>query len=116
MGSTNGVKLNWPVVAIAFAVIGVPMGVAVIQDLGSDTDEEALLARIGEVDEIAEVSEAHDEADDDDESAGRWEEPAMEQAFFDEVFLGPGSSRPALGPLAGLEWGARHAEVPRLDP
>lgn len=90
MGSTNGVKMNWPVVAIAFAVIGVPMGVAVIQDLGSDADEEALLARIGEVDEIAAVSEAHDEADDDeaDDEAGRWEQPAMDQAFFDEVLTG----------------------------
>ena len=117
MGSTNGVKMNWPVVAIAFAVIGVPMGVAVIQDLGSDTDEEAL-ARIGEVAEIAEVSEAHDEADDDeaDDEAGRWEQPAMEQAFFDEVFLGgPDDDEPALrGLLLGYDWGAPPAHTPEL--
>lgn len=94
MSSTSGVKLNWPVVAIAFAVIGVPMAVAVIQDLGSDSDEEELLARIGEVDEIAAVTAPPDEEDDE---AGRWEEPAMEQAFFDEVFLGgPEEKGPAL--------------------
>lgn len=119
MRGASGVKLNWPVVAIAFAVIGVPMGVAVIQDLGSDTDEEDLLARIGEVGDIADDEDEGDEADleEADDIAGRWHEPAMDQAFFDEVFLGgPDDDRPALrGPLAGLEWGARQAEPPDLS-
>jgi hypothetical protein len=107
MGRTSGIKMNWPVVAIAFAVIGVPMGVAVVQDLGSDTDDEELLARIGEVNDIGAEPPRIDEAEPDDDEAGEWRQPAMEQGFFDEVFLGPDPARPALGPLAGLEWGAR---------
>ena len=35
MRSTSGVKMNWPMVAIAGAVIAVPLGVALVQDLGS---------------------------------------------------------------------------------
>jgi hypothetical protein len=87
--STGGVKLNWPLVAIAFAVIGVPMGVAVIQDLGTDRDEDDLLAKIGEVDEI---SAAEPTGDDEarleraEDLGGTWHEPAMDQAFFDELF------------------------------
>lgn len=106
--STSGVKMNWPLVAIAFAVIGVPMGVAVIQDLGTDRDEEELLARIGQVDEIS--AAANDEGEGELERAedltGTWREPAMDQAFFDEVFLGgPEETRPALrGPLASVRW------------
>lgn len=108
MRGASGVKMNWPVVAIAFAVIGVPMGVAVIQDLGSDTDEDDLLARIGEVNDITADEDEGDEPDleEADDIAGRWHEPAMDQAFFDEVFLGgPDETKPALrGPLAGLDW------------
>jgi hypothetical protein len=122
MGSTNGVKMNWPVVAIAFAVIGVPLGIAAIQDVGSDSDEEEILARIGEVDEIAEAPDPLDRDDDDTDDVelhvvSRWSVPAMEQGFFDEVFLGgPEDSKPALrGPLAAVEWGARDADPPDLS-
>ena len=110
MRSTSGVKMNWPLVAIAFAVIGVPMGVALIQDLGSDKDEDELLARIGQVNDIT-AEEPQAGADDKgsleraEDIAGRWSEPAMDQAFFDQVFLGgpEDEARPALrGPLAGF--------------
>ncbi|HEU5057553.1 MAG TPA: hypothetical protein VFU21_13560 [Kofleriaceae bacterium] len=99
MGGTSGIKMNWPVVAIAFAVIGVPMGVAVVQDLGSDSDEEELLARIGEVNDISaeppRIGEA--ELDEGEDEVGAWRQPAMEQAFFDEVFLGgPEENGPAM--------------------
>lgn len=120
MGNPSGIKMNWPLVAIAFAVIGVPMGVALIQDLGKDEGDEELLARIGQVDDIA--------ADDDsireepalenaDHLPGRWEQPAMDQAFFDEVFLGgPDDTGPALrGPLAGLPWGLQAPVRPDMS-
>lgn len=119
MRGASGVKMNWPVVAIAFAVIGVPMGVAVIQDLGSDTDEDDLLARIGEVNDITADEDEGDEPDleEADDIAGRWHEPAMDQAFFDEVFLGgPDETGPGLrGPLAGLPWGAQRVAEPDLS-
>jgi len=108
MGSTTGIKMNWPLVAIAFAVIGVPMGVALIEDLGKDGDGESALARIGQVEDISAVEESATEPslENADDIAGRWQEPAMEQAFFDEVFLGgPDDAKPALrGPLAGFDW------------
>lgn len=115
MRSTSGTKMNWPLVAIAFAVIGVPMGVAIIEDLGSDRDEEELLDRIGRLDDIS-ASEEPPQLENADDVAGRWHQPAMDQAFFDEVFLGgPGDTEPALrGPLAGLEWSAG-AEAPDLS-
>ncbi len=111
MRSTGGVKMNWPLVAIAFAVIGVPMGVALIQDLGKDGDDDDLLARIGQVNDITAKEESPGDPDlasleSADDIAGRWHEPAMDQAFFDEVFLGgPEDKRPALrGPLASVRW------------
>lgn len=113
MRSTGGVKMNWPLVAIAFAVIGVPMGVALIQDLGSDKDEDELLARIGQVNDITAKEPQPGDPDlasleSAEDIAGRWHEPAMDQAFFDQVFLGgPEESKPALrGPLASLRWDA----------
>jgi hypothetical protein len=110
MGSTTGIKMNWPLVAIAFAVIGVPMGVALIEDLGKDGDDEAALARIGEMADISAVEESatEPELENADDIAGRWHEPAMEQSFFDEVFLGgPDDAKPALrGPLAGFDFTA----------
>jgi hypothetical protein len=119
MRGGSGVKTSWPVIAIAFAVIGVPMGVAVIQDLGSDTDEEDLLARIGQVNDIAADEDEEDEAglEEADDIAGRWHEPAMDQAFFDEVFLGgPDETKPALrGPLADVEWKMAPAVAPDLS-
>ena len=119
MRGGSGVKTSWPVIAIALAVIGVPMGVAVIQDLGSDTDEEDLLARIGEVNDITDGEDEGDETDleEADDVAGRWHEPAMDQEFFDAVFLGgPEDTGPALrGPLAGFEWGAQQVAAPDLS-
>jgi hypothetical protein len=114
MRSSSGTKMNWPLVAIAFAVIGVPMGVAVIQDLGSDRDDEELLQRIGQLNDIS-ASEEPPQLESADDIAGRWHQPAMDQAFFDEVFLGGrDDSGPALrGPLAGLDWSAA-AEAPDL--
>src|SRR5678815_3490169 len=90
MGSPTGIKMNWPLIAIAFAVIGVPMGIALIQDLGKDTDDEEILARIGQVEDITpdEETATEPELENADDIAGRWQEPAMEQAFFDAVFLG----------------------------
>lgn len=89
MRSTSGVKLNWPLVAIALAVIGVPMAVAVIQDLGTDRDEEELLAKIGQVDDITadQPPDGEDRLERADDLEGTWREPAMEQAFYDEVLL-----------------------------
>lgn len=120
MGSPSGIKMNWPLVAIALAVIGVPMGVALIQDLGKDSDDEEILARIGRVDDItAEDDSIPDEPrlESADDLAGRWQEPAMDQAFFDEVFLGgPEDTGPALrGPLAGLRWDAAAVDEPDLS-
>jgi hypothetical protein len=108
MGNPTGIKMNWPLVAIAFAVIGVPMGIALIQDLGKDEGDEEILARIGQVEDIAadEETATEPQLENADDIAGRWQEPAMDQAFFDEVFLGgPDDTKPALrGPLAGLDW------------
>ena len=91
--STSGVKMNWPLVAIAFAVIGVPMGVAVIQDLGTDRDEDDLLAKIGEMHDISAREPTDDDGDEDrleraEDLGGTWHQPAMDQAFFDEVLTG----------------------------
>ncbi len=97
MRSTSGVKMNWPVVAIAFAVIGVPMGVAVIQDLGKDSDDDAVLARIGQVGDIAAADREAASLEEPEDPAGTWSQPAMDQAFFDEVFLGgPDDRKPVL--------------------
>ncbi len=117
MGRTTGIKMNWPLVAIAFAVIGVPMGVALIQDLGKDSDDEEILARIGQVEDISAADPSPPELESADDIAGRWQEPAMEQAFFDEVFLGgPDDTGPALrGPLAGFPWGLQAPVHPDLS-
>lgn len=117
MRSTGGVKLNWPLVAIAFAVIGVPMGVALIQDLGSDRDDEELLARIGQVGDISAAPQADTGDDDGAQDTGSWRQPAMDQAFFDEVFLGgPEERKPALrGPLADIDWEAASPAPPDLS-
>jgi hypothetical protein len=122
MRSTGGVKMNWPLVAIAFAVIGVPISVAVIQDLGTDRNEEEILAKLGQLDEISSaeedeaVEEDEAELEDAEEIAGKWSTPAMDQAFFDEVFLGgPEETRPALrGPLAGIRWDVEPSLPPDL--
>src|SRR6188508_616757 len=111
--STSGVKMNWPLVAIALAVIGVPMGVAVIQDLGTDRDEDDLLAKIGQVNDITAdeppSGDDQDRLERADDLEGTWTEPAMDQAFFDQVFLGgPEETKPALrGPLASVRWDER---------
>jgi len=119
MGSPTGIKMNWPLVAIAFAVIGVPMGVALIQDLGKDTDDEEILARIGRVGDITadEDSVTEPQLESADDLAGRWQEPAMDQAFFDEVFLGGSEDAgPALrGPLEGLSWGLQSPVRPDMS-
>jgi len=119
MGSPTGIKMNWPLVAIAFAVIGVPMGVALIQDLGKDEGDEEILARIGRVGDITadEDSVTEPQLESADDLAGRWQEPAMDQAFFDEVFLGgPDDRRPALrGPLTGFAFGLQAPVHPDLS-
>jgi len=110
--------MNWPLVTAMLAVLAVPFGIAVVQDVGRE-DPSARPALPGEAstgaatDEVAVADIAADmDVDRDDligETAGAdrdWQETAgMEPGFFERVLVADGRGPGLRGALAGARFG-----------
>jgi hypothetical protein len=107
-------RRNWPLVVIAGAVIAVPMGIALVQDLGGPqppSPEEYRLA-VPVADTVEGVVAIAEEPE-----FGSWQRPAMDQRFFGEVLLAGGAERPGLtGPLQGAAFGQSREQTEAAAP
>jgi hypothetical protein len=108
------VNMNWPLVAAILAVLAVPFGIAVIQDVGR---EDPLPAE-------ASIGAGHDDEGGDieidrDELAGEtageahdWQEtPVMDIGFYERVFVADGRGPGLHGALAGARFGMTRDQV-----
>ena len=121
MGSAGEVKMNWPLVVIAAAVIAVPLGIALVQDIGSSGGEEPATELPVDPEEqrraeaeaaLAELEHALGEVEAAEEEIGAWQRTAMDRRFFDEVLLAGGEDGPRLaGPMTGAAFGMSTEEV-----
>jgi hypothetical protein len=100
-------NMNWPLVAAILAVLAVPFGIAAIQDIGREDPPPAAedgisVASVGVAAGVAEPPEPVEP----DERAHGWQRThAMDQDFFDRVFLAGGPHPALAGALAGARFG-----------
>lgn len=102
-------NMNWPLVAAILAVLAVPFGIAAIQDIGREDPPQAAEGEISVASAgitVGEADQAEPAVEPDDQAHGWQRSRAMDQDFFDRVFLAGGEAHPALaGALAGARFG-----------